>query len=219
MEIRWEVSSGSGSGPDSVKSLRIGAPVKEDPTKHYGTLSDFPAAFTIEAESLFPFMAEFHATRVLSFRPQTVRRIVLQTETRNLAYARRKRPTGVPADWSPEPGTPSQGVDLSRFNSLIEGLSELRTPRFIQYQGDFPPGAGLDRPRLSIQVECEGSPEPLRIRIGSRFLDDWVCAAVGEGEAGPVFLLVGPVWEAMIAGAEGGLPPIPDLPFAPAATP
>ncbi|WP_165071615.1 DUF4340 domain-containing protein [Paludisphaera rhizosphaerae] len=217
MEVRWATSAANGQ--TTTHTLKIGSPVKGDSTKYYGSLSDFPVDFSINAESLIPFTAEFHDTRVLSFRPQSVRRLVLETETRTLAYTRRMRAGAGTVAWSPEAGTPTQGVDLSRFDSLVAGLSDLRTQRYLQYEGAYPPGAGLDRPRLTITAELEGSTPPVKLRIGSKFLDNWVCAATSDGRAGPAFLLVGPVWEAMILGAEGGLPPIPDMPFAPMPSP
>ncbi|MDG3003710.1 DUF4340 domain-containing protein [Paludisphaera mucosa] len=217
-EIRWETVQPAGT-PPAPKRLRIGSALPNKPSIHYGTLSDFPAVFTIEAESLLPFAAEFHETRALSFRPPTVRRLMLRTETRNLAYSRRAQRLGTPADWSAEKGTPTQSVDLSRFDNLIEGLSELRAARFVQYQGPFPPGAGLEHPRLRITVEFVGDAAPVRLRLGSKFLGDWVCAAVGDENSGPVFLLQAPVWEDLIRVAEGGLPPIPDSFIAPAPSP
>lgn len=217
MEIRWETTVPNAQA--TTRTLKIGSPVKNDPTKFYGSLTDFPADFTIAAETLVPFTAEFHENRVLSFRPQSVRRLVLETETRTLAYTRRMRTAPGAVAWASEAGTPTEGVDLSRFDSLVAGLSELRTQRFLQYQGAFPPGAGLSRPRLTITAELEGLTQPVKLRIGSRFLENWVCAAIGDGEAGPAFVLVGPVWEAMILGAEGGLPAIPDMPFAPMSSP
>lgn len=213
LEVRWE-SASKGSARSS-KSLRIGSPTPEDPSRHYGALTDFPAVFTIDGEALTPFVAEFHEARVLAFRPDAARRLVLRSETRTLAYGRRPRPGGGPADWIPEPGTPTQGVDLSRFDSLIGALSELRAIRFIQYEGPFPPGAGLRSPRLAITAEVEGRKEPVRLRVGSKFLGDWVCAATGDAPEGPAFLLQGAAWEGLVLGVEGGLPPIPDDPFAP----
>ena len=106
-------------------------------------------------------------------------------------------------------------MDLSRFDSLVRALSELRAIRFIQYEGPFPPGAGLRSPRLTITAEVEGRKDPVRLRVGSKFLGDWVCAATGDAAEGPAFLLQGPAWEGLILGVEGGLPPIPDDPFAP----
>jgi hypothetical protein len=207
LEARWEANT--------TGSLRIGSPTPNDPSKHYGVLADFPAVFTIDAASLAPFGAEFHDTRVISFRPDAARRLFLRSETRTLAFRRRPLPAGAPTDWIPEPGTPTRDVDLSRFDSLARALSELRTVRFIQYDGPFPPGAGLGRPRLTIEVEIQGRKEPVRLRVGSKFLNDWVCAATGEAQEGPAFLLQGAAWEELILDVEGGLPPIPDNPFAP----
>ncbi|AMV38930.1 DUF4340 domain-containing protein [Planctomyces sp. SH-PL62] len=215
LEVVWETrSSGEtpGAGP---QSLRIGAAVPDDPGKRYGTMSDFPAVFTIDAASLIPFTIEFHETRVLAFRPESVRRLVLRTETQTHAYSRRRQPQGVPADWSAEPGTSSRGVDLSKFNNLIEGLSELRAERFITYEGAFPPGLGLGSPRFTIEVDFGDETPPTRLRFGASLGGVYVCAATGDGESGPVFTLPAPVWEALLQSVEGGLPPIPADFFAP----
>lgn len=218
MEVRWESTSPKSAGSTS-RSLLIGGPTPDDPSKNYASLTGFPAVFTIDAEALTPFGAEFHETRVLAFRPEAARRLVLRSETRTLAFRRRPQPGSGPTAWVPEPGTPTQGVDLSRFDSLVRALSELRAIRFIQYVGPFPPGAGLGSPRLTITVELEGRNEPVRLRVGSKFLSDWVCAATGDSAEGSAFLLQGPAWEGLILGVEGGLPPIPDDPFAPPTAP
>ncbi len=215
LEVRWESSIPPNGAHASSRRLRVGAATPEDPSRHYGVLSNVPAVFTIDAESLAPFGAEFHATRVLSFRAESVRRLKLRSETKTLAYRRRPRPGGGPAGWAPEAGAPSRGMDLSRFDSLVEALADLRAIRFIQYEGPLPPGAGLESPRLTVDVEVEGRDEPVRLRVGSNFLRSWVCAATGDAPAGPAFLLQAPAWEALIREVEGGLPPIPDDPFAP----
>ncbi|WP_337175175.1 DUF4340 domain-containing protein [Paludisphaera sp.] len=211
LEVLWE-----GRTPGS---LLVGSATADDPSRHYAVLADFPAVFTLQAEALAPLAAEFHDTRVLSFRPEAVRRLVLQSETRRLAYRHRARPEGGPADWIAEAGTPTGGVDLSRFDSLTRALSELRAIRFIQYAGPFPPGSGLLHPRLTIVAEIDGRDEPVRLILGSKFLSDWVCAATSEGSEGAAFLLHGAAWEGLILDVEGGLPPIPDDPFAPPDTP
>ncbi|WP_165249023.1 DUF4340 domain-containing protein [Paludisphaera soli] len=221
LEVRWEVRpSGSGEAPaPGAQSLRIGSAVPNDPQKYHGTLTDFPAVFTIDAASLVPFTAEFRDTRVLSFKPDAVRRLTLRTETRSLAYTRRRHALGTPADWSAEPGTPSQGVDFSRFDDLVEALSELRAERFIQYEGPFPPEVGLGTPRLDVRVSLDGDAPPARLRLGAALGEAYVCGATGEGDSGPVFILRAPAWEALIQSAEGGLPPLPADPFAPALGP
>lgn len=214
LEVRWDASSPKQAG-STTSSLRIGSPLPDDPSKYFGVLTDFPAVFAIEAESLAAFGAEFHDSRVLAFRTADVRRLTLRSETRTLAYRRRPQPRGGPVDWAPERGTPTEGVDLSRFDNLVRALSELRTIRFIQYEGPFPQGAGLASPRLTISVELEGRSDPIKLRIGSKFLGEWVCGATGDAASGPAFLLQGPAWEGLVEGVEGGLPPIPDAPFAP----
>ena len=126
------------------------------------------------------------------------------------------RPTGKPTDWSPEPGTSIQGIDLSRFNDLAVHLSELHAFRFAQYEGPIPKSSGLAEPRLTVEVDLGAGKPPRVVRLGATTTEGYVLATTGDGATGSVFLLPGPAWEALISTAgETPSAPIPADVFAP----
>ncbi len=194
--------------------LRIGKPVAGKPGTFYAAVDARPFVFTLGA-AVQTLLAEFHETRVLSFPADSIRRLVLRVPGRTFAFIRNPLPSGGPADWKPEPGTGTDagGIDLSRFNGLVKQLAELRTPRFLQYSGPFPPVTGLARPKLTVELSSEPGKPPQVLRIGDTY-DGLVSAAVGTADTGPVFLLPAAAWDALIptTGAGGD---IPANPFAP----
>jgi hypothetical protein len=115
----------------------------------------------------------------------------------------------------PEPGSDAEGLDLSRIGSLVSTLSNLQTPRFIQYEGEIPMETGLPYPRLKVEVSLGAKDPPQVLRIGQNADSGNVCAATGSGSSGPAFLLPGPPWNELIRSAER-LVPLPDDVFAPA---
>jgi hypothetical protein len=227
LTIRWESGPAGSAGPPVEGApdrgttgrdrpaegwLKIGRQVPGRPGSVYASAAGRPFVFTLPSSVLDVFAAEFHDTRVLSFAPEAVRRLVLRVPGRTFGFARRLPPRGEPSDWRPEPGTDARGVDLSRFNALIVQLAQLRATRFLQYAGPISPATGLLRPRLTVEVHWGDGP-PSLLRLGSdsgRMLP----AASGDADSGPVFLLPAAAWEALI-GALGAPDALPDEVFNP----
>ena len=195
--------------------LRIGKPVPGKPGTFYAAVDAQPFVFTLGAPALQALLAEFHETLVLSFPADSIRRLVFRMPGRTLAFIRNPQPGGGPAGWKPEPGTgtDTSGIDLSRFNDLVKQLAELRTSRFLQYNGPIPAATGLARPKLTVELGSEPGKPPHVLRIGENY-GGLVVAAAGTADTGPVFLLPAAAWNALIpsAGAAGD---IPANPFAP----
>ncbi|MDR3618177.1 MAG: DUF4340 domain-containing protein [Paludisphaera borealis] len=209
LDLSWE-----GEGP--AGGLKVGKQVPGKPSTYYAVLSGYPPVFTLDAQALQPYFAEMHETLVQKFPLDDVRRLVLQWPDRTLVFARSSQPTGQPTDWSPEPGTSAQGIDLSRFNDLAIHLSQLHAVRFAQYEGPIPTDSGLAEPRLKIEIGFGAGKPPSVVRLGSPTRDGFVLATTGDGATGPVFLLPGPAWEALIEpGTEGSSAPLPADVFAP----
>jgi hypothetical protein len=221
--VSWE-TSGAGSGDPAVKGrvgtsgsdgqLRIGRSVPGKPGAFYAVLDGHRFVFTLGAPSIQPIVAEFHETRVLSFTADAIRRMVFRTPQKAVAFVRVEQPTGGPADWHPEPPAEIQGIDLSRFPVLVQQLSNLRTPRFLQYEGPIPAATGLSSPRLSIELS-EAADKPSHVlRLGVS-QGDALYAATGQSAAGAVFfLLPAAPWNALVESFR----PVPELPanvFAP----
>jgi hypothetical protein len=210
LTVKWEGGGRSGE-------LKVGKPVPGKPSSRYAVLSGFEPVFTLDAPALQVYQGELHDSQVQKYKLDDVRRLVLRWPDRTLAFARSERPTGQPTDWTPEPGTSIQGVDLSRFGDLVAHLADLHAARFVQYEGPIPASAGLAPPRLAVEVGFGPGKPPSVLRLGAATDDGFVQAATGDGATGPVFLLPASAWEAMIEMGNGGPPAIPDEPFAPPA--
>ena len=177
--------------------------------------TDSSLLFLLAATTVRLFHAEFHDHRVMSFAPAKAPRILLRWPNRTVALRRRMPKERGQVEWVPESGTEADGIDLSRMSDLVRLMSQLKTTRFIQYDGDLPIAAGLAHPRFRVEIAL-GSKEPHQIlRIGVPADEGNVCATVGTGDAGPAFLLHAPPWNELIRSGER-YDPIPDNPFAPA---
>jgi Domain of unknown function (DUF4340) len=208
LEIAWE--------SDRAHRLVVGSPVPRS-SAYYAKTDDLSFIFTIKTEVLKPFEAEFRDHTVLSFPAAKAQRVVLRWTwpKRDVAFRQRVQAAKGQPEWVDEPGSDAAGIDQSRISPLVKALSQLETPRFVQYDGEIPPATGLLRPRLTVEVEL-GSPAATRvIRIGYPTNDGYVFAAEGTSSSGPVFLLTNVAWDALIASGER-FNPLPANAFAPA---
>jgi hypothetical protein len=208
--VMSKTGTGTGTG-----TLRIGSKL---PTvdQWYANIEGSPAVFTLSARALGAFDAEFHTHRVLAFAPAAVRRLLLRWPGRTLAFKPQEAPAGKEMRWVPEDNAAASGFDASRLPALVQSLSNLNTPRFVQYTGAIPALTGLDEPRLVIEAHlADGATAYLQI---GRTTDQQTYATyVKPGEAsGPVFLLTGPAWPELVRYVPGGAT-LPDDVFAPAA--
>jgi hypothetical protein len=193
--------------------LKIGKPVPRKPGAFFAALAGQPYVFTLGSAAVQPFLAEFHDCQIFSFAADAVRRVVFNLPGRKLAFARKSQPRGEPSDWRPEPLTDARGVDLSRFTDLVKQLAQLRTPRFVQYDGAISSSLGLDQPRLTIEVETADGKPPRSLRIGES-QGPLVFAASGNSNTGAVFYLPAAAWNALVQSLSSG-EEIPANPFAP----
>jgi hypothetical protein len=208
LEIAWE--------SDRAHRLIVGSPVPRT-AAYYARTDEQPFIFTVKTEVLKPFEAEFRDHTVLSFPAANAQRLVLHWTwpKRDVAFRQRAHAAKGQLEWVNEPGSDAAGIDQSRIMHLVKALSQLETLRFVQYDGEIPPATGLLRPRLTVQVEL-GSPAAARVlRIGYPTNDGYVFAAEGTASSGPVFLLTGVAWDALIASGER-FNPLPVNVFAPA---
>ncbi len=205
IEVAWE--------SDETHRLKIGGMAPRS-LNYYASLDGQPLAFLLAGATVRMFDAEFHDHGVLSFPTARAQRVLLRWPNRTVALRRRLPMKRGQVEWVPEPGTEADGIDLSRISDLVRMMSQLRTSRFLQYDGDLPIAAGLTHPRFRVEIAL-GSQEPHQIlRIGVPTDDGNVCATIGAGDTGPAFLLHAPPWNELIRSGER-YDPIPDNPFAP----
>jgi hypothetical protein len=206
---------GEGQNETVTGTLRIGAKLPNS-EQWYANIEGNPAVFTLSARALGVFDAEFHTHRVLAFAPGAARRLVLRWPGRTLVFKPQEAPPGKEMRWVPEDSAAASGFDGSRLVALVQALSNLNAPRFLQYEGPIPAWTGLDDAGLSIEVHlADGAARFLRI---SRTSDQQTYATTAkDGEAsGPVFFLTGPAWPELVRYVPGGAT-LPDDVFAPEA--
>ncbi len=210
LEVEWET--------DRMHRLRVGAQVPRTPS-YYAALDDQEFVFTLKAETLKPFEAEFRDHLVMSFPAAEASRLVLTWARPKRSIALRHRVTTEKGqvEWIDEPGTDAKGIDLSAVSALATALSHLETVRFAQYNGEIPAYTGLLRPRFTVAVKV-GANQPDRIlRIGHPAAAGLVYAAEGTADSGPVFVLPAGAWDSLIQSGER-LDPLPKDVFTPAPT-
>ncbi len=209
LEIAWE--------SDKAHRLMIGSQVPRTPA-YYARTNDQQFVFTVKTEVLRPFEAEFRDHTVLSFSAAKAQRVVLRWSwpKRDVAFRQRTQAAKSQLEWVNEPGSDASGIDQSRISAIVKALSQLETLRFVQYDGEIPPATGLLRPRLTVEVELGSPGSPRVLRIGYPTNDGYVFAAEGTSSSGPVFLLTGMAWDALIASGER-FDPLPANVFAPCA--
>ena len=206
LDVEWET--------DRPHRLKVGAQVPHEPAYYATTLGD-PNVFTLSAETLKPFEAEFRDHVVMSFPLAEAERMVLSWSRpdRTLALRYRQPTAKGQLEWFEEPGQDSRGIDLSAATALARALSHLETVRYSQYDGAIEPFTGLVQPRLTVTVKL-GANEPDRImRIGHPAAPGLIYAALGTSTSGPVFLLPGVSWDALIKSGQR-LPNLPSNVFA-----
>jgi hypothetical protein len=198
---------------DQAHTLKIGNVVPKT-ANHYALLDGQALVFTLSAEVLSFFDAEFHDHIVSTFPAGTAERVILRWHNRAVAL-RRHVPSPGRSTWVEEPGSDTAGLDLSRTEAIVIAMSRLETNRFLQYDGPIPASTGLLRPRLTVEVETGAKDLPHVLRIGYANPDGQVFAATGTSASGPVFLLPAPAWNALYHSGER-LVPLPVNVFAPA---
>jgi hypothetical protein len=207
LEIAWD--------SDRTHRLKIGSPVPRA-AAYYARTDGSPFVFTLKADVLRPFEAEFRDHVVLSFPAAKAQRLVLRWRwpRRTVAFRRRAQPAPGQPEWVDEPGSDATGLDQSRTGAVVKALSQLETQRFVQYDGEIPAFTGLLRPRLIVEVVLGSSEPPRVLRVGYPANDEYVFAAEGTSGSGPVFLLSAMAWDALISSGER-FDPLPDRVFAP----
>jgi len=205
LEIAWET--------ERMHQLKIGALVPKTST-FYAALDDNPFVFTLSNEVVGLFEAEFRDNRVMSFPANRAERVVLRWPNRSLAIRRRPQPPKGQPEWVDEPNSDARGVDFSLTGALVNGMAQLQTSRFTQYEGPIPSYTGLLRPKLVVEVSLGQEESPRTLRIGDTF-HEMVFASEGTARSGPVFFLPARAWDALIKSGER-LDTLPANVFAPA---
>jgi hypothetical protein len=201
LRVMWttrpQADDKNGSSEPVTKTLRVGSKVPGKDSK-FASVSGSPFVFTLTDASLQPFQEEFRSRRVLSFSSKQVERLILKWPGRTLAFSHYATPQRGSSNWDAEPGADTSGFDASRLESLASDLARLQTRKFFQYSGPIPEATGLAKPALVIEVRLSGSAGTRRLRVGKAAEPGEFFATTAEGSEGPVFLLSGTGWAALV---------------------
>jgi hypothetical protein len=203
-----------GTPREETGTLRIGKKVPRSELS-YANIEGSPIVFTLRAATIAPLAAEFHTHRIMAFSADQATRLVLRWPDRSLEFRTQEQPGGKGIAWVPESAASGVPFDVSRLGNLVATLSNLHTPRFLQYRGEIPATTGLTPPRLEIEVHLAGgkAPRVLRLRLG-RSNTDQAYATTATGASGTVFLVTGAAWDDLIRRSARG-PDLPEDVFAP----
>ncbi len=207
LEVAWE--------SDRSHRLKVGAQVPKA-AAYYATVEGEPYVFTVTAESLKVFEAEFRDRLVMSFPLASAERVVLNWgwPKRKVALRHRSPVTPPEPEWVAEADSDAAGIDLSTATALVKALSRLDAMRYYQYEGEIPVATGLNRPRLRVEVFLGSEPTPRVLRIGFTTSLGYVVAAAGTADSGPVFALPAVAWDHLIQSGERQVS-LPNQVFAP----
>ena len=192
IRLTFTLQAGADSSASKAipKTLRVGKQ-KPGTLTVYANIEGEPSVFALNPALILAFEAELHDPSVMAFNLEQARRVDLLWPTRSLSLIKTPSPSGLGSSWQIAPGYDPFGFDLARIDSLIKSLAELKTPRFLQYDGPLPASSGLDHPRLTIRVDIETPAKMIRqtLRIGNNLSEDVSKATNSSRGEGPVFIL------------------------------
>lgn len=218
VRVTWEsAGEAAPSAKSSTASLLVGARVPRTES-WFARLSTGPRVFTVADAAVLPFREEFRNTRVVSFNPKLLERMTLKWPDRALTFKHQTTARGGVLDWEADPSNTGGTIDLLRISALANDVAKLQTRKYIQHTGALPDAAGLDHPRLEVDIAVKGRADPIRLRVGNDFDKGEYYATIEPSDSGTVFVLTGPGWSALVPpqGAARG-PVLPADVFAPAA--
>ena len=194
LRVKWEVGGAAltrneGAGRSRSGALRIGSRQASTPN-WYANIEGEPTVFALAPQVVAALQAELRDRSVLRVPAGTARRVDLVWPHRTLAV----EPAGPAgsAAWRGVPGYDPGGFDFSLVGPFLSALADLKTPRFLQYDGPIPGTSGLNPPRFvaRVTVEEKGNPKVLQLNVGNRLGDTPQRAATTAAEAsGAVFIL------------------------------
>lgn len=207
LTVSWSTAS-------AMRSLRVGAKMRGKETS-YASVDGYPYIFTLTDSVVLPFREEFRDRHVFSFPLKNVQGIVLSRGARTLRFVHHPTPQGGPSDWNAEQGPTGSEFSLSRIDALASDLGKLQTRKFIQYRGLFPDSTGLRSPQLTIAVQMADRAGNRELRVGNPAGGEEYYATSATGPEGPVFLLSGTGWSALLSSASTTGSELPADVFAP----
>jgi hypothetical protein len=168
-------------------TLLVGARVPGRPEVRYARLADRPLIFTLGQDVLGVLDSEWRDHRVLAFDPKHVRHVRLDWPDRSVSLA--SVPEGKDRKWSFAGPTDAPEFNPSQMTPFLQLASNLSTPRFVQYLGDFPGQWGLTPPRLSIRFDLDDGSPPRFLKLGIPAGPGQILATAEAESKGPVFLV------------------------------
>jgi hypothetical protein len=188
--ITWTFLTTPGQPTPPSGTLSIGREVPEGRGQRYAMLAGTGRVFTLAPEALAILTSELHDRMMLGFPADQVRRLTVRwPDGGRWSVARREQAFQGQPGWGTEDGAGPAGFGAPQINALIAQLAGLNAARFAQYEGPFPAAAGLEPPRLRIEIELAGGLGTRVLRLGSGVPDGLLQATAETGASGLVGLV------------------------------
>ncbi len=190
LRVKWRLQGGKSSTAATPKVLRIGK-AKPNDGALYANIEGDSDVFTLNPQVVSQFEAEFHDHQILKFTPDDVERLVLAWPSRTISLEKQGRAPGQAPSWAVSPGYDPGGFNLGQTSAILKTLSNLKTPRFLQYTGPIPDQSGLSPPGVSVTLRLKASAKPTSVilRVGNAINPSNFVATTAIGHDGPVFVL------------------------------
>ena len=158
---------------------------------YYANVEGSSRVFSLSDNLLRPLEAELHAQRVMGFKPVDAEGVLFAWPDRPLALERKHPPAGSGSTWAPAPGFDPTGFAVDQTDTIVTALSELKTPRFLQYEGKFHEQlSGFDHSRLVVTArQGAGKPVWQTLRVGNSLNEAAFAATNTFAAEGPVFVI------------------------------
>ncbi len=196
--VAAEKKSAAATGETATLIVGKHVPNSED---WYARIVGKPLVFELANVFVELLGAELRERRVASIPLRSVQRLAFRWPDGGfLAFRPKGNNQSSPLGWEAEPGVDASKFDAARVPAAAQALTNLSAIRFTQYDGPIPAAAGLEPPRLEVDVYASEGRGLRKLRLGAAVSGDspLIFATLAEGAAGAVFLLPAADWDALI---------------------
>ena len=149
------------------------------------TRPDFAMPFVLATLS-----KELRDRSITDFRLNDLRRAIFEWQGRRLVVDARNDQVSK-SRWRVVEFNGPTPIAPEAIESMLEELSHLETPRYLQYSGAIPESTGLLKPRLTIQLFVQAGPrlQNILLKIGEPLGEELLLATTSPEAEGPTFII------------------------------
>ncbi|WP_435016576.1 DUF4340 domain-containing protein [Tundrisphaera sp. TA3] len=174
--------------PDEL-TLLIGKAVPDRLGVHYAMIVGEPLVFTVGGNVLVVLDSEWRDHRIMAFSADEARRVNVAWPDRRIDFVGNGEPKADARVWGFAGAVDAPDFDPTQAKALVAALSDLKTTRYVQYEGPMPAAMRLNPPLAEIRVDVAEGDDPPPLRLGAPTSDGKRLATVAPGDSGAVFLV------------------------------